>query len=599
MSLNDAANYLKAHGRGNDTELVHMSRDEVNSLRHLAQSHGGDLSVNPHTGLKEAGFLDSILPMVIGGATAVFAPEALPYVAGATGLANYAKSGSLMQGISAGLGAYGAGSLASGLAASGYASAADTAVNSAVNSAAEQGLTGDAYNKAIQDSVTQSMATNGSGSFGSNVMGGIGNVGSGANGALGFGQVAKYGAMAAAPVLLNSMSGSGATAASNPNTARITPYTYASNPIPQSNLIGAKYVPGQDTSERTYFSPQYTALPPYTYTSADGGQVPPPTSFNNPNAPMSQDKNTTYANYSQMPMPQNPMSSGATLMANGGVAGYADRGMVDMKSNDMADMSEFGNLQNARNQLPPMPIGQGVSVMPNTNMTLDQFKQNPSGTVAYNTSLSPKLHAGVSASGEFDKGAQGVHNVAMSLFKQTSPDSGISAYLSKAPGRSPVNAAGVNYQYRFADGGNAMTADGQLIDPATGMPYQKNRDPLSILASMGQSGQHFSTPFASGGETGGDGHLGDYSDGGRLLRGPGDGVSDSIPATIAGKQPARLADGEFVVPARIVSELGNGSTEAGARKLYAMLDRIQHIRRESVGKGKVAKDSKADRYLPA
>lgn len=93
--------------------------------------------------------------------------------------------------------------------------------------------------------------------------------------------------------------------------------------------------------------------------------------------------------------------------------------------------------------------------------------------------------------------------------------------------------------------------------------------------------------------------LGSYSDGGRLLRGPGDGVSDSIPATIGNKRPARLADGEFVVPARIVSELGNGSTEAGARKLYAMMDRVQAARRGSIGKGKVAKNTKADKYLPA
>ena len=77
---------------------------------------------------------------------------------------------------------------------------------------------------------------------------------------------------------------------------------------------------------------------------------------------------------------------------------------------------------------------------------------------------------------------------------------------------------------------------------------------------------------------GGIASLGGYSDGGQLLRGPGDGVSDDIPATIGGKQPARLADGEFVVPARIVSELGNGSTEAGARKLYAMMDRIRQAR---------------------
>jgi hypothetical protein len=94
-------------------------------------------------------------------------------------------------------------------------------------------------------------------------------------------------------------------------------------------------------------------------------------------------------------------------------------------------------------------------------------------------------------------------------------------------------------------------------------------------------------------------NLGSYSDGGRLLRGPGDGVSDSIPAMIGKKQPARLADGEFVIPARIVSELGNGSTEAGARRLYAMMDRVQSARKSTIGKGKVAKNSRADKYLPA
>jgi len=98
---------------------------------------------------------------------------------------------------------------------------------------------------------------------------------------------------------------------------------------------------------------------------------------------------------------------------------------------------------------------------------------------------------------------------------------------------------------------------------------------------------------------GGLGSLGGYSDGGRLLRGPGDGVSDSIPATVGDRQPARLADGEFVVPARIVSELGNGSTEAGARALYKMMDRIQANRRKTTGKNSVAINSKSHKYLPA
>jgi hypothetical protein len=83
--------------------------------------------------------------------------------------------------------------------------------------------------------------------------------------------------------------------------------------------------------------------------------------------------------------------------------------------------------------------------------------------------------------------------------------------------------------------------------------------------------------------------------GSRYLRGPGDGVSDSIPAKFERSgQPARLADGEFVIDARTVSELGNGSSEAGARKLYAMMDRVHKARKTA----KRGKPSGADKYLP-
>ena len=131
-----------------------------------------------------------------------------------------------------------------------------------------------------------------------------------------------------------------------------------------------------------------------------------------------------------------------------------------------------------------------------------------------------------------------------------------------------------------ADGG--MMASGPLEEMSARNEYE------TLMANNGQR-------FAAGGPS----HLGDYSDGGRLLKGPGDGVSDSIPATIADKRPARLADGEFVVPARIVSELGNGSTEAGARKLYAMMDRVQKARGKTTGKDRVAINSRAEKLLPA
>jgi len=82
----------------------------------------------------------------------------------------------------------------------------------------------------------------------------------------------------------------------------------------------------------------------------------------------------------------------------------------------------------------------------------------------------------------------------------------------------------------------------------------------------------------------------------RYLRGGGDGMSDSIRARIGGKQEARLADGEFVVPADVVSHLGNGSSNAGAKKLYAMMDRV---RKSRTGKTRQAPEVNTRRLMPA
>jgi hypothetical protein len=155
-------------------------------------------------------------------------------------------------------------------------------------------------------------------------------------------------------------------------------------------------------------------------------------------------------------------------------------------------------------------------------------------------------------------------------------------------------------------GGGSPTGSGGTIPSLQANRSQLPYGPISgSQARPGAGGVNYFSPTtytqkAAGGGMmyggGGISDLGGYSDGGRLLKGPGDGVSDSIPATIGGKQPARLAEGEFVVPARIVSELGNGSTEAGAKKLYAMMDRVQKARRKTKN---VAADTKAHKYLPA
>ena len=89
-----------------------------------------------------------------------------------------------------------------------------------------------------------------------------------------------------------------------------------------------------------------------------------------------------------------------------------------------------------------------------------------------------------------------------------------------------------------------------------------------------------------------------YAAGGKLLRGHGDGMSDSIPAIITGNKPQRaaLADGEFVIPADVVSHLGNGSTEAGSRKLYSMMNKV---RRARTGNPKQGKQINPDKFVPA
>jgi len=190
-----------------------------------------------------------------------------------------------------------------------------------------------------------------------------------------------------------------------------------------------------------------------------------------------------------------------------------------------------------------------------------------------------------------------------------SPD-GFAPIVPRDPGDAMGGAGIMQYEQEYAD----MTPDQRAYAMMKNIRKRTLKDDLaSGLQPIGALGALDFTPAAKRQEmleaqakqqiaqeakSGGlmDSHLGDYSDGGRLLKGPGDGVSDSIPATIGGKQAARLAEGEFVIPARIVSELGNGSTDAGAKRLYAMMDRVKAKRRKAKD---IAADTKSYKLLPA
>ena len=152
------------------------------------------------------------------------------------------------------------------------------------------------------------------------------------------------------------------------------------------------------------------------------------------------------------------------------------------------------------------------------------------------------------------------------------------AYYTPTTAQQPTPYYQPTYQH-YADGG--------MMDAGAnpGMQMQGGNDPLAFQSTGVER-------FADGGIS----NLGGYSDGGRMLKGPGDGMSDDIPATIADKQPARLANDEFVVPADVVSHLGNGSSDAGAKQLYKMMDRVRQARTGNKAQGKQINPTK---YTPA
>jgi hypothetical protein len=429
MSLQHAAQHLAAQGRGPDTTLVHMSKGEVKSLNDIAMAHGGHLTINPHTGLPEAGFLSSLLPMVAGAGLMAISGGAINpltaglLVGGGTGL----MTGDVKKGLVAGLGAYGGAGLASGLAASGTQAAA-------VNPSVTPPVSAAPVTPPVESVMTQPPP------------------------------VTPF-ADVGAPKILD-------------------PLEMTSMPKPTS--IGLEYKP-------------LTPAPNMVTTPAANAAYESSLA----NQQMAFDTGTTGERLSTM---------GEGVKSLGRPGGF---------SNFYENLANDPNTYGAKTTL-------AAAAAPTLAYAMEPGKPPPDTPV------------------DSDPGQQYDY-----LANPTMP----------TPSSSPYGA------------------EQKYFNPQ----YVKRTEPR----------------FAQGGISDASYNLGGYSDGGRLLRGPGDGVSDSIPAVIGQKQPARLADGEFVVPARIVSELGNGSTEAGARKLYAMMDRIQKARGKTVGKGKVAKNSRSEKYLPA
>lgn len=311
------AQTVQSQGRGNDTQLVHMTPREVQGLQALAMANGGSLTLNPQTGLPEAGFLDNILPMIAGAALTIGSGGALSplMAAGIVGGGTALVSGDIGKGFMAGLGAYGGGGLGQGLSAAGTAAnaapaagasaatatptAAPTLTNTqaalqsaGMNPAQIAAQTGTAAPTATAATTgvgagtlpaDMTAALKGGASYGASSAPTMGvnfqTAGEGFKslagpegraafmseaGVGGLGGLAKYGGAAAMPLL--SSDAQGAPAGTD---QMIRPYSFDIGLQDVAYRTGA---PGEATSELQYFRPRYTARKPYR--AKKGGGVP-------------------------------------------------------------------------------------------------------------------------------------------------------------------------------------------------------------------------------------------------------------------------------------------------------------------------------------
>jgi len=271
MSLQLVANHLAQKGRGPDSTLVHMSNREVAGLQALAKRHGGELSVNPDTGLPEAGFLDSILPTIAGAGLTYFSGGAITpmMAAGIVGGISALDSKDLSKGLMAGLGAYGGAGLTEGLLGvgasqiGGAAAAQQTAAEQLANAGAGRGayIPDDAIARAVTPSNFDKLSA-GAGQLFSNPGQTLQAIGGGS----GYKAAGMLGA-AAAPIIADEMVET-TTEAPPQDRGKIRPYTYSRQQIPQ-DYQGQQGNMG--SRERRYFNEGYTAGDPYA--AANGGLV--------------------------------------------------------------------------------------------------------------------------------------------------------------------------------------------------------------------------------------------------------------------------------------------------------------------------------------
>lgn len=593
MTTAQIAQGLAGLGRGGDSMLIHIQPREVEGLQALAKAHGGSLTINPETGLPEAGFLGDVLgslaPVAVGAGLGILSGGAIsPLQAGLlVGAGAYAVTGDPMSALSAGFGGFGGAGLGSNLAGFGKESLIK-------ETAGPSEIAGISYGPEAVNAAT--------------LTGGTSGIGSAAQGIMGTGESSLLSpftppnAVASIPTSgadnaiagVNRMFGSGPGEGFGAytdylgRTGKSVWQDAATLGLPILSAVGKQQeVPKLPVADEGY---QMNYEGPYSY--PDRGRRMP----------------TPEEQQAMMDAGSPEFSYFSDVNPNPGFvrAGYADGGSIT--AGGIRDL--YGSPDDQLNGAALSQDGYGLGRLQRMSEGGQAYAEG--GPVAFNVGgtttgayyRDPAVAASYAVA-PTDLGAVAAIPTNGGPPQPTMQDQ-LSQMTTDPLGRS-TNAMGMGYQNMW--GGRTQQSPNMGIFGLGRLPMaqQAPAKPAINMNDYIASATRQRVPNVAPSMTGVEQRYFSQINpqapvkkaGGGYLDGPGDGVSDSIPATIDGKHPARLADGEFVIPARIVSEIGNGSTKAGAKRLYAMMDRIQNKRKKSMGKSGIAVDSKAYKDLPA
>jgi len=656
MDSKKQAQGIASLGRYGDTTLMHMRPDEVAQLTAISRANGGDITINPDTGMPEAflgDFLGSLLPMAAGAAANYFVPGsgfmakyATPFLAGATTKAIQGDTdlGSLVMG---GLGGVGGAGLGRSIQNFGNPDLAGTAANVADDAALDQvtskGLeAGTDMTKAYATSVPQMSGTQGISMY--TPQGQVFNQGAvrtggtlGPQGVTGYKPTSVYDRGLAPD--FTAPTRTGAIGSPYPRfdaggfepTTAVEPQGFLTNATDNiksgiqsiTDTLGETAKKSSENYRKAFDRLSEEGIGSYLSEVGDGdkfiGGIKTALPFAGAgyeaymkdmyrNMPTYED--STAGMYDPTRRLDLSMDTGLRLLAQGGeVKKY------QMGGNIMGNTNPSYNLGSPYNQYPqgggPPPEYGIVDVGGNFVKTSDKPGKGLMSKTDYyeaykfkDPDYTPEKQED-SSGGDFEARA-GLQGAAGGIDPVVA--------LQAAQGYADTQQSDLNQQglgglkkggaIKYQQGGQT-TAETNTAKVATPPPVgamemvlaKKQMEEQGIPAGINIEAIKKQAGMNEGGIT----QLAQATpDDGKMLNGNGDGVSDDIPAMIEGEQEAALSDGEFIVPARIVSELGNGSSDAGAQKLYEMIDRIQAVRKQTMGDGKqYAKDTNAERYLPA